>query len=177
MSFTEALPPRAKELATGISFAIRRSRGCVEPRFTFTEAVQKQYFGGAVVGKKAKVLIGTGDDAGTIKITVAPDGTIPFKPSVRGSVALAVRAWEGLPTTPRNAKRALGVRSDKAGEVVFRVPDMHSAPEAKQWGGARPNKVTTPAPEKKAEPYIVKKTPMSRDESAAALERAVRGSK
>lgn len=169
MSFKEALPPREKGPDLGVSFSLRIVHGSVQPRLTFNAAAQDEYFGGPVKGHKARVLVGTGEDEGKIKIVLSKDGMLTFQESMRGSVSLAVRSWDGLPNNGRKAERVLRVSKDGDG-LLIHLPDMHKAPVAKPRGGKRSEE--TPEKDK---PFVVRPKPPTMAEAGKAMTKATRG--
>lgn len=171
MSFTEALPPRAKQDGTGISFSLRELRSGLQARVTMTEAAQKHIFGDVVVGRKAKALIGRDQDEGKLRIVLADDGFLEFTASIRGSVSLSIRAWDLLPGSPRKAEAAAVVEGGGGDAVTLRLPSWAKPNGA--GGKVEEAAPTRPAARKPEPGEMVGKKAVSLADAGEAMKKAV----
>ena len=124
MSFSEApRPPQPAADASGVSMSMSiSSRGVKKVRFTINAAAQERLFKASIAGKKAKVLIGSGDDEGLAQIRLSDTGESEFTSTVKGGACVVVGHWIALPNDKRPAAQC-DVIASNGGTITLRLPE------------------------------------------------------
>lgn len=133
MSFIEGLPPAKADASTGVSCSLRELKAGPVVQVFLNAQRQNELFGRCIGGRKVKALIGKGDDLGKLKFVFDEKGLIEIRESMKGSVSIAIRAWEGLPPNAQKGREILVIDHDENSFTVALPPWGRT-----QFDGAKP---------------------------------------
>lgn len=124
MPFTDIAPPApAKAPGSGFSLGLQESkaRGQIA-RLTIRGDMQERFFGKSVAGLKFSAQVGRGADEGRLRLVLDEQGDLEAKASVKGSVFIAMKAWDLLPKGKRPAGACEVQRAPSNHEVILVLP-------------------------------------------------------
>lgn len=128
MAFVPASPPPGKSAginarAERISASLNVTRTSGKSVFLyFNKEAQRVLFGGSIVGRRLTVELGTGDDAGIVRVRLDERGNARASGRRAGGAQVQIAAWGGLPDISIKAENCEYIAPTSGGHLI-RLPE------------------------------------------------------